>query len=193
MSRTIDEARPAELRAAILRYFIRHGINDLSLRPLAEAVGSSPRGLLYHFGSKENMVMEVLGELRRRQSAAYAHIRADSFEAGCRQMWALFSSPQSEPQVRLFFEVYGLALRQPKLFASFLQPLIEDWLEFSAEQLRSEGLTRAEARMLATYVLAGFRGFMLDLCATHDRKRVQEAASAWLESLGPLWRSVRER
>ena len=51
MSRSVNEDRPIELRDAILRYLLKHGVTDLSLRPLAKSVGSSPRGLLYHSGS----------------------------------------------------------------------------------------------------------------------------------------------
>jgi AcrR family transcriptional regulator len=57
MSRPINEKRPGELRNAIV---IKHGLNGLSLRPLAKALGCTPRVLLYHFGSKEKMVIEVL-------------------------------------------------------------------------------------------------------------------------------------
>jgi AcrR family transcriptional regulator len=190
MSRTVDEARLGELREAILRYFVEHGLNNLSLRPLAKAVGSSPRGLLYHFGSKENMVIEVLAELRRRQRAAYAQASGASFGEACREMWVQFSSPAFEPQVRLFFEVYGLALSEPSIFESFLKPSIDDWLKFSEEQLRAEGLSHREARVMATCVLAGFRGFMLDQCATHDRERIGEAVNLWLASLDAAWKSV---
>jgi len=190
MSRTIDEARPGELREALLRYFVDHGLNNLSLRPLAKAVGSSPRGLLYHFGSKENMVIEVLAELRRRQRAAYAKIGGASFKEVCREMWMQFSAADFEPQVRLFFEAYGMALHEPALFESFLKPSIDDWLKFSEEQLRAEGLGRREARMMATCVLAGFRGFMLDQCATHDSERIGEAVNLWLASLDEVWTSM---
>ena len=58
MSRPINEERPGELRNAIVHYLIKHGLNGLSLRPLAKALGCTPRVLLYHFGSKEKMVIE---------------------------------------------------------------------------------------------------------------------------------------
>jgi AcrR family transcriptional regulator len=69
MSRAVDEERPGELRVAILRYLLQNGIADLSLRPLAKAVQSSRRVLLYHFGSKEKMVMSVLSDIREQQSS----------------------------------------------------------------------------------------------------------------------------
>ena len=45
------------------------------------------------------------------------------------------------------------------------------------------GWSRAEARSYATVVLAGFRGFLLDHCATHDRKRLDKAVEMWIQAL----------
>ena len=56
MAGIVNPRRPVELLDAIIDYLLKHGVSDLSLRPLATAVHSSPRGLLYHFGSKEKMI-----------------------------------------------------------------------------------------------------------------------------------------
>jgi AcrR family transcriptional regulator len=186
MSRPVDEERPGELRAAIFRYLIEHGITDLSLRPLAKAVGSSPRALLYHFESKETMLMNVFVDMRAQQRLQFAQIRSETFADACGQMWKALSSPSLEPHVRLFFELYGIALRQPVLYKDFLGSAVEDWLEFTLKQLRQDGYQRREAIRVATIVLAGFRGFLLDLCATQDRPRVNRAVAAWLKTLDML-------
>ena len=41
-------------------YVLEHGLAGLSLRPLAAAVGTSDRMLLYHFGSKQQLVAQLL-------------------------------------------------------------------------------------------------------------------------------------
>lgn len=186
MSRSVDEERPIELREAILRYLLKHGVTGLSLRPLAKAVGSSPRGLLYHFGSKEKLLADVIGELRQRQHSLFRQIDADSIAEAGRQIWKQISSPAAEPEWRLFFELYGIALRQPKHYQQFLQSAVEDWLVFSAEQLRNDGYSASDARLLATVMVAGLRGFLMDLYATQDRPRVNRAVNEWLKSLDPL-------
>jgi hypothetical protein len=35
----------------------------------------------------------------------------------------------------------------------------------------------------ATLVLAGFRGFLLDFCATRDRRRIDRAVDLWLQAI----------
>lgn len=186
MSRPVDEQRPAELRDAILRYLSVHGLANLSLRPLAKAVHSSPRALLYHFGSKENMVAAVVAELRRRQRATYGTMDAPDFRQACLQAWRDLSSAESEPQFRLFFEVFGFALRRPQHYKSFLHDTIEDWLKLIADALVREGHEPDRARAFATVVLAGLRGLMLDYCATHDRARLDRAVGMWAESLDAM-------
>src|SRR5579864_2714694 len=104
MSRTVNEKRPEALRNAIVHYLIHHGLAALSLRPLAKAIGSSPRVLLYYFGSKEKMVIEVLAEIRRRQRASYGQVETTSFAEACQIIWKHMSAPDSEPLFRLFFE-----------------------------------------------------------------------------------------
>lgn len=57
-------ARQTELLEAAYRYALDHGLADLSLRPLAAAIGSSPRVLLYLFGSKDGLVRALLARAR---------------------------------------------------------------------------------------------------------------------------------
>jgi AcrR family transcriptional regulator len=64
MAGVVNPRRPVELLDAVHGYLLKHGVSDLSLRPLAKAVGSSPRALLYHFGSKEAMIDRVLAHIR---------------------------------------------------------------------------------------------------------------------------------
>lgn len=186
MSRTVNKERPKELRRAILQYLIRHGLSDLSLRPLAKAVGCSPRVLLYYFGSKAKMVSEVLAEARQRQQAAYDKVETGSFAKNCEIVWKRMIAADSEPLFRLFFEVYGIALRHPRRYKAFLHHTIEDWLCDIADPLCREGHSRAEARAFATIVVAGLRGFMLDYCATHERRRVDRAVKSWLGTLDSM-------
>ena len=185
MSRTPDEKRRSELLDAVVDYILKRGVADLSLRPLAEAVDSSPRVLLYYFGSKEDLVTEVLDRAAARQRKLFARIRAQHLGTsdGCREIWSIMSAPASEPIFRLFFELYGLALQDRRRFGRFLKRAVEPWLEFISEPLLAEGWDRRDARAWATMLIAGFRGFLLDLCATRDRERVDAAVDLWLDML----------
>ena len=175
MSRTADEARRAELLDRAVDYVCGRGLSELSLRPLAKAVGSSPRVLLYYFGSKEALVVEIVRRGRARQAAMMAALKLTSHAPGdvARALWKEWSKPEWEPLTRLSFEVYTMALNDPARFPGFLDASINDWLA----ALR--GCTETEA----TILIAGFRGFMLDLLATHDCARVDRAVERWISAV----------
>ncbi|HZZ64845.1 MAG TPA: hypothetical protein VFE17_05055, partial [Candidatus Baltobacteraceae bacterium] len=81
------------------------------------------------------------------------------------------------------FEVYGLALRDPDRYSAFMQNVVAPWLNFIGDPLVNLGWTRARADAYATMVVCAFRGFLLDLCATGDRARVDGAVELWLSTL----------
>lgn len=183
MSRTPDEARRAELLEAVVDYVCSHGLAELSLRPLAKAVGSSPRVLLHYFESKENLVVEIVRRGRVRQQAMMAKLKLSDLAPRevARTLWREWSKPQAEALTRLSFEVFVLALQDRKRFPGFLDSSINDWLRALERCAPHPGATAKEIRTFATVLIAGFRGFMLDLLATNDRARVNRAVDRWLE------------
>src|SRR5512142_2700669 len=77
-----------QLLERALGYLAEHGIGDISLRELAAALGTSHRMLIYHFGSKEGLLVAVV-----------------------RRFWRQLRSPEVAPLIRLFFELYAQALQ----------------------------------------------------------------------------------
>src|SRR5437588_12539653 len=110
MVRIADKQRPVHLLDAIVDYLMARGTADVSLRPLAKAVGSSPRVLLYYFGSKEELVVKVLARMAERQRTAFDVLKALNLgkpSEACRAIWKQLSSPKSDPLFRMFFEAYA--------------------------------------------------------------------------------------
>jgi AcrR family transcriptional regulator len=52
-------------------YAAEHGLFRMPVRPVADALGISHRTLLYYFGSKEQLIADVLLRLRRRERARF--------------------------------------------------------------------------------------------------------------------------
>src|ERR1043166_6137946 len=76
------------LLQSCLTYFLRHGVANLSLRPLAAAVGTSARMLLHYFGSKEALIAEVMGQVQTRLQDAFKELltrRSEIGRASCRE------------------------------------------------------------------------------------------------------------
>lgn len=188
MSRTVDESLRDDLLERIVEYVLKNGITELQLRPLAKAVQSSPRGLLYHFGSKEELVTEVLASAAVRQREVFETLPRDlkSYAKTVRAAWAVMSRRRNEGLFRLFFETYGLALQDRDRFPGFLDRAVDAWLSYLERPALRDGYSRADARAIATVLLGCYRGFLLDLCTTHDRKRLARAVEFWIAMLDAI-------
>ncbi len=186
MSRHPDEARRNVLLDRAVDFVAVNGLSRLSLRPLAKAVGSSPRVLLYYFGSKDDLIVEIIRRGRARQQATMANLKLSTDLAPgqlMRILWRQWTDAKRLPLMRLFFEVYSLALSDPQRFPGFLEAAIEEWLRALEGCSTLPGYTREDARAFATMLIAAFRGFMLDLAATQDRTRVEKAVGLWIGML----------
>jgi AcrR family transcriptional regulator len=185
MTRAAVPEHRAQLLNQIADYILSHGLAGLSLRPLAVGVNTSPRMLLYFFGSKERLISEALAHIRMRQRADFA--RAMGGPGGRRQRllraWSAWSSPKMGKFWRFCFGVYGFALQNPKQFAEFLERFIGEWLLPLEQAFGAAGFSPERARSLATLSLAAMRGLQLDLLATRERARID---TAFQEMLGLL-------
>src|ERR1035437_4746455 len=93
----VSPRRP-ELLDLAYRHVLAHGLADLSLRPLARAIGSSPRVLLYLFGSKSGLVRAILDRARRDELAAIGLIRSKQplpeLRTGAIHLWGWVPGPE---------------------------------------------------------------------------------------------------
>jgi AcrR family transcriptional regulator len=172
--------RKAELLDALVDHLLGEGVADVSLRPVASAVGTSARMLIYHFRTKDGLVVEALARVRAREQAML--LRALRRHGGTsaadvlRHVWRWYTAPRREPYLRLFFEVMGLALQHPRRFPGFLDAVRTDLLALAEEAMVHSGFARDEARVRATFYIAALRGLLLDMLATRDRARLDAAA-----------------
>ena len=165
-------------------YTVEHGFSDLSWRPVAAALGISTTTLVHRFGAKEQMLEAILGRLRERMFIAYGDALGEQLDLpkAARAAWALTSDAQRGREFRLFFAVYGRALQAPQEFADFLRHVVADWMG-ALRAAQGPHIDAAQATRKATLVIATIRGLLLDLLATGDRARVQDAAENFFASL----------
>jgi AcrR family transcriptional regulator len=182
--RPVDHERRAELLDAAVDYATEHGFSELSGRPVAAALGVSTTTLVHHFGTKEHMLEAILGRFRERMLAATSDLAGEQpdLATAVRAVWTWTSDPRQGAEFRLFFAVYGHALQAPQQFAGFLERVVADWMSVLRD-VQGPGTDPATATRTATLVIATIRGLLLDLLATGDRARVQDAAESFLTSL----------
>jgi AcrR family transcriptional regulator len=175
----VSSPRRAELLDACYAYVLDHGLADLTLRPLAKATGTSPRVLLYLFGSKDELVRELLARARRDQMAVITSALdpPGDFEAIAERLWTYLSAPERRPAVRLTYEAFLLSMsHNPGPWTDFAAESMREWLNLLVQAQPGTSRRAAEAR--ATHALALIRGLLLDLLACEDAPRVTAAWSA---------------
>jgi AcrR family transcriptional regulator len=169
------------LLAGAISYFAANGTSDVSLRSLAAALGTSHRMLIYHFGSKEGLLVGVVKEVERRQREVLSRLLVSGANEGIdRDFWRHVSDRHLHPFARLFFEVYGQALQHRSWAEPLLDGVVDDWVEPVAAALTARGVSTQDARTEARLAVAVTRGLLLDLLATGERGAVDAAADLFL-------------
>lgn len=181
----MDAKGPRErLLDAAIDYVAQHGLSDVSLRTLAEALGTSHRMLIHHFGSKERLWVEIVRTVEARQRALLADTLPDPEQPIADAMWGWWkhiSDPALWPNERLFFEIYGQALQGRRHTVELLDGIVDDWLDPATEINVSLGIPRHVARAHARLAIAVTRGLLLDLLATRDVAAVDDAMNAFID------------
>lgn len=187
----IDRSPKARLLDAVIDHFTTDGLADQSLRRIAEAIGSSHRMLLYHFGSKDGLLLEVVREVEARTQdrlAQVAGIAAMQSDVVIRRMWSYLTDPELADFERLFFALYGRALQGDRATLPLLRGDIEHWLDANVALAAETGVPAAMVRTHSRLGLAVIRGLLLDLLATGDKAGVDAALEVFADSYeGRCW------
>jgi AcrR family transcriptional regulator len=179
--------RHTELLELAYRYALQYGLAGISLRPLAAAIGSSPRVLLFLFGSKDGLVRALLARARRDESEMLARLQgeqpADLAAAG-RELWGWLSRPEHRGLLVLWTESYARSLVETDgPWAGFGRGTVEDLLGLLAQAQPAPERDTELGEAHRTLVLGLLRGALLDLLATGERERTTRAVHAGLELL----------
>jgi len=185
-------ARPPRERLldAVIDHFTAEGLADQSLRRIAAAIGTSHRMLLYHFGSKDGLLLAVVGAVEARTRARFAAIGADAggdTDELVRRMWDYVADPSLADFERLFFALYGRALQGDASTLPLLRHDLENWVDANVALSGAVGIPADVARVHARLGLAVTRGLLLDLLATGDRAGTEAALDVFARRYAGRW------
>jgi AcrR family transcriptional regulator len=169
-----ERPRRDQILDRCLDYLLEHGIAGLSLRPLAARAGTSARLLVYHFGSKEQLLIAAMGELRariQRSFEATTKKAARRHDSPLQQFWAWVTVPTHLQYVKLLFEVQVLALHKPDVYRSYLDDTSSSWVASIESALPPAARNPARATLYAAVV----DGLILELLSTGDKRRTTAA------------------
>lgn len=174
-------SRKQELLDGLIAYLIEHGPADLSLRPMAEATGTSARLLIFHFHSKEQLLAEALEEMQARLRRSIGKLRADLSAGGDRPLlravwdWAL--AKENFGHLRLLYAMHILAIQDAPGQARYLKKNAVDWLALIMAALPPSRRDPAFATLLG----AVFDGLFLEVMGTGNRRRATLALDQFIQ------------
>ncbi|MCH8620749.1 TetR/AcrR family transcriptional regulator [Undibacterium sp. TS12] len=172
--------RRDELRDNALDYFLSYGLAELSLRPLAEKIGSSARLLIYHFESKEKLITVVMEEVRSRvQQSVVKMMQTAQGGASMETFWCWITDKNNIRYVRLLFEVQVLAMQNPAVYAQYLSDTSSSWLAVLEHGIPES----ADRRIIATLCSAVIDGLVLEYMSTGDFDRTTSALKFFVSLL----------
>jgi len=157
-------------------YVLEHGLVGLSLRPLAAAIGTSDRMLLYHFDGKDDLVATVL---RVSNDRSVAEVRALAPPGDVRTavltLWEAVTSPRLDRCQRLYVEAAALGSFGREPYSSVVRAANRVWVAAVAEWLVASGMPAARAPRAVPLLDAALMGFQLDLPLDADDPAQQQA------------------
>ncbi|MEU4195075.1 TetR family transcriptional regulator [Kribbella sp. NPDC026611] len=161
-----------------VEHFAKNGIGDASLRSIAQAVGTSHRMLIYHFGSREGLLAEVVRTVEQQQRDLLAEITET--DRPLAEQNELFWRRVTEATLiygPLFFELSAHAMQDLPHTEALKADLINVWLPPLTELCVRAGIPPDEAPAYARLGLAAARGLLFDLLLTGDQAAVDEATA----------------
>jgi AcrR family transcriptional regulator len=173
------QTRKEILTEELVGYLLEHGLSDLSLRPLADALGTSARLLIYHFESKEGLLTEVLDSMQTHLRMSFGGMieqRAGKSERPLKLFWDWAIADENYPYLKLLYELQILAVQNPAAYGQYLQRNASNWSELIATALPESERTAAMVTLLG----AVFDGLFLELMSTGDRRRTTQAVQQFI-------------
>ncbi len=179
VARPPQSQRRHELLEAAYGYVLDNGLAGMSLRPLANAIGTSPRVLLFLFASKDGLIREILARARADELHVLEQLREPTGQVStttvARTLWAWLAAPAHRSLLALWTEVYAQSLTAPLgPWTGFAERTVNDWLALFAD------LDVAGNSIERTLMLAVLRGALIDLLATGDLERTTAAVTHYL-------------
>lgn len=156
----------------VVDLILRDGVIDLSLSAISRSIESNNRMLLYYFGSKEQILYDAsvlaLERFPRLVSMfdrlAGSEPLIDRLDAA----WEDLAAPENRPYLVIFFQRFGMAMRDREQWHSYIDRATRYWAEDLAQILVADGYRTHDAVVAATQIVATWRGLQFALLAGAD-------------------------
>ena len=188
MARLVDFPRRTALLDRVVVYLGRHGLVDVSFRPMAKYLGVSVNALVHHFGTKDELLAAALrrsGQIQQDLERRWRQRRPDMTQVDLLRAWWKWTtaSPDNLAIVRLGIEAVALEHSLVGAPPPHRRHQIDHVRRAIEQGLLAEGVPPHVATAEATLARAVFAGLVVDLIATGQKARVTRAFETHLAHL----------
>jgi AcrR family transcriptional regulator len=183
--RPVDHAKREELLAAAGAVLARTGVVDTSLRELASQLGTSARMLVYYFGNKEQLILEVL---TREQRAAIPETNEldlpDSIAAHrewCFEDWRECTRGERHNNLRVVLQVFGAACGVDSPYREYTWETLSLLTRNSRARLLALGMPAHVAETRSRIALAAFQGLIIEYFTAADPTFVDDTFTRFVD------------
>jgi len=172
MARTPDPSRKPELIEQILDYLLDKSLSSVTFRSLAAGIGVSTFTLVYHFGTRADLISEVVQAISVRSGIVEElnqepEATLDTFVQGLQLSWEWSIQPRNRQLQRLEFEAGMLESLHPDQL-TFTRALYRHWVDIGVEAMVKFGMDPEDAEAEARVVVNAFHGLQYDLVLNND-------------------------
>ncbi|WP_067669371.1 TetR/AcrR family transcriptional regulator [Nocardia miyunensis] len=176
MPRPLDQARRAALLAGVIDYIAEHGLIELSLRPLADYLGTSSRMLIHYFGSKEQMLVAALETQRPDIAGLFADVTdIDMLRRRLIESFCVNTTSDWVTSTGVLMQVLGVSAVPASPFGDYANDAVHVLVDALTEVLHDLDPRLPDPESTATLLISGIRGLLQDRLVTGDATRVSKA------------------
>jgi AcrR family transcriptional regulator len=157
-------SRREDLLDLVTDHVLAEGLIGLTLRPVAAAIGTSDRMLLYHFKSRDELVTAVVARSSDRMVAAVNALEpADGVRAGVNRLWQAFLATPLHECMDVYCQAAATGLIGAEPYLSVVRESNDRWSDALEAYLVRCGAPRERVARIVTLVDSSLFGFHLDL------------------------------
>lgn len=160
--------RREELLEAATDHVLVHGLIGLTLRPLAAAIGTSDRMLIYHFGSHDQLVSAITARAGDRSTAIVRGLPvAPTVRSAVNRLWRAYAEPELSGCLDVYVQAAATGLIGREPYRTVARESNARWVAALRDYLTRSGAPPRRVGRIVTLVDSALFGFHLDL--TTDR------------------------
>ncbi|MEJ1229484.1 MAG: TetR/AcrR family transcriptional regulator [Galbitalea sp.] len=172
MPRHPDPSRKPQLLAEIIEYLLDKSLASVSFRTISQALGFSTYTLVYHFGTREHLLSEIVAAVSTRATAIEEQLdeapdTLDTYFGSLASSWQWTLQPRNRQLQRLEFEAALIEALEPEKH-TFSRALFATWQRIGQKALISLGIGRADAELHVRLLVDCFFGIQYDFVLNND-------------------------